>query len=98
VHNNKPRYIRDQLLLIRKIVETFGAWKVFKAVQYCYEHQIYDATALRDVAEKIIIPDEEIAKTPLDLKLLINPENLKKANTKPLKSNIEDYENLFSNN
>ena len=97
VRNNKPRYIRDQLMIIRKTIEASGPNEVFKAIEYCDEHSIYDATSLKAVVEKVVIPDDDHINQPEDLKLLVDVESLKKASIKPIKSNIDNYENLFSN-
>ena len=87
----------NQLMIIRKTIEASGPNEVFKAIEYCDEHSIYDATSLKAVVEKVVIPDDDHINQPEDLKLLVDVESLKKASIKPIKSNIDNYENLFSN-
>jgi len=97
VRKTKPRYIRDQLMIIRKTIESFGSPDVFKAIEYCHEHSLYDAISLKSIVEKIIKSQDHQLRQSEDLKLLVAPENLKRVNAKPLASNIDDYENLLSN-
>jgi len=97
VRHTKPRYIRDQLVAIRSIINELGVENVFLAICYCQENNIYDATSLKSVAEKYVRNQNQAAPAPVSIKLLTMPENQYKANIQPVTSNIADYEKIVSN-
>jgi transposase len=97
IRKSKPRYIRDQLLVVREITKTLGTECIFCAISYCQENNIYDATNLKSVAEKFASEQRQKQSVSLDIKLLATPEKLYKANIKPLNSNIDDYEKIIFN-
>lgn len=46
-----PRYIRDQLLIIRKAQEKFSTAELEKALSYCIERELFSANDFRDTLE-----------------------------------------------
>jgi hypothetical protein len=97
IRQAKPRYIRDQLLSVRSIINDIGVECVFRAICYCQENNIYDASSLKSIAERYAGDQKQISPEPGPIKLLTKPENQYKANIKPVISNIADYENIVSN-
>jgi transposase len=97
VRKSKPRYIRDQLIIIRNLINDIGVECGFMAISFCHENNIYDAVSLRSVAEKYAVDQKQDVHISGRIKLLTSPENLYKANIKPVTSNISDYEKLVSN-
>lgn len=96
IHQAKPRYIRDQLVSVRGIINDLGSECVFRAIAFCLENGIYEATSLKSVAEKFACEQKQKAGESNNIiKLLPKPESLMKASIKPLKSNITDYEHII---
>jgi hypothetical protein len=97
VHQLKPRYVRDQFVCIRKTINEHGVENASRALEYCAEMSLYDATSLKSVAEKYAADKTKSGQIPEKIKLLNKAESLLKATIKPLVSNITDYEKLLSN-
>ncbi len=95
IRKSNPRYIRDQLVLIEKQIETFGIELMRKAIDFCLLHSIYKATDLEMVARKIQAetnnPDKEL---PSSFK--VKSINKTAFTITPEKSNISDYKNLMN--
>ena len=50
VHKDKPRYLRDNLKVIREVMGEYDEEFVGSALQYCLEHRLYNAFYLKDAA------------------------------------------------
>jgi len=46
-----PRYVRDQLRIIKKSQDIYGEEKLLEALNYCTEHDLFSATDFRDALE-----------------------------------------------
>lgn len=91
----KPRYIRDQLLIIRDAVKKKDLQHVEKALDYCTVHNIFRATDFRSILD---LPSEQEA--PRENVVRLNPlsgEVPSNARISPNKSDIEDYQSVMSN-
>lgn len=68
VRQDKPRYIRDQLALLERVIRDHSKDIVRKAITYCAERKLYSTTDCRDAAEYLSMkespPTEETAKLP----------------------------------
>lgn len=53
VHKVYPRYIRDQIGLLKKTLKLHGLEKTSTAMRYCMEHNIFSIVDLLSVANKI---------------------------------------------
>lgn len=97
IHSEKPRYVRDQIILIRKTIEMYDKISVNEALLYCSQNRIYSAVDFKAVIihttrNKSQQPEKIIVKTnPLTNAPSYN------ANLIPSKSNIIDYEQLMQN-
>ncbi len=47
IHQEKPRYYRDQLGVIRKLFEKWDLEMILKGLQYCTEKELYSAVDLK---------------------------------------------------
>jgi hypothetical protein len=61
-----PRYIRDQLAIIRKAQEKYDQSELSRALAYCAERELYSANDFRDTLEffrieKPTIPIREVS-------------------------------------
>lgn len=95
---DKPRYIRDQLLMIKKTIEQNESALINKALDYCMDKKIFSATDFRSILMhyKQDKPDKKDPKIiPLNPLGGILPEG---AMVQPEKSQIEDYQTIFKNN
>ena len=95
IHAAKPRYVRDQLLLIRKTVESNESELITKTIQYCLVNKIASA-----VDFDAIIQQHHRTTTNNDQKVIpLNPlsgNHLNNAILQPHKSSIADYEDIVS--
>ena len=95
VRKDNPRYIRDQLLMIRKMTETFGMQIMDAAINFCVQNQILKATDMKSIAEKIRA--ENNAERPEESEpIAINTLGTSAFKVIPEKSNISDYKNLMN--
>lgn len=93
IKTDKPRYIRDQILLIRDAIAGTEPEKVSKALDYCLANNI-----TRAVDFKAILALETKQKTENTI-IYLNPLNgnhSQNALMKPEKSNIEDYQAILN--
>lgn len=97
IHSEKPRYIRDQIILIRQTIEKYDKQTVNEALTYCCQNGIYSAVDFKAVVKqntRIKIKSKEpviIGKNPLTGSTSVN------VNVVPSKSKILDYEELMQN-
>ena len=88
-----PRYIRDQLLLIRKLSQTYDMTIMNQTLDFCILHKILKATDMESVAEKMKAQSNNNPNSePVKIKT-INKESFKIILQK---SNISDYNNLMN--
>lgn len=97
IRGEKPRYIRDQITLIRQTIEKNDQQTVNEALAYCCHNSIYSAVDFKAVVEqktrnKTIVIEPVIARVnPLSGSLATN------ATIKPSTSKIIDYQILMQN-
>jgi len=95
IRKDNPRYIRDQLMLIKKQTQTYGMKVMEQALRFCLQNKIFKATDMGSVAKKIHtennIPASELPES-------IQIKSLSKSAFKitPQKSSISDYKNLMN--
>lgn len=95
IHLAKPRYIRDQILILRDVVENTLPPTLSKALAYCCDHKIESAMDFKAVVQSLSKTD---AKMPEDKILQMNPLNCALpdvALTQVAKSSIEDYQTIM---
>ena len=94
VKSEKPRYVRDQLIIIKSSIVDMDAQTLSQVLEYCLENHIGRASDFKSIIEmqkqqKRVDP-KIISLNPLSGKL---PQN---ALIQPDKSSIEDYQNLLT--
>jgi len=97
IHQAKPRYMRDQILILRPVVEKTTAPILSKALEYCCANKIASAADFKAVALRMSKPEIE---TPDDKTLQMNPLNGTSpdiALTKVEQSSIEVYQKFMQN-
>jgi transposase len=90
----KPRYVRDQLLLIKKTIEANPSDLITQTIEYCRSYKI-----VRAVDFEAIIKQHHRTTTNSDQKVIpLNPlsgNHLTNALMEPQKSSIADYQNII---
>jgi transposase len=94
IRHDKPRYIRDQLLHIKKLTGTYDMESMNQAMDFCIENKIYRATDLESVVKRILSQrsQETAISQPIDIKTI----NQTSHRIIPNKSNISDYQSLMN--
>jgi hypothetical protein len=97
LRKSKPRYIRDQLMMIRESFGSFSGKAVNQALEYCLKNEIYSASDFVSVVKKYNNEGEgEHVKNKQEIKPLSeNKNNI--ADIQPRASDITDYESIMSN-
>ena len=62
IHQEKPRYYRDQLGVIRRLFEEWNREDIVKGLKYCAERELYSAGELRSTIIYLTQADIEKAK------------------------------------
>ena len=95
IRNSNPRYIRDQLMLIKKQNQIYKRKVMWQALCFCIENKIFKATDLGSVAKKIHTDTNMQAQEP---PVSTQIKSLSKSTFRiiPEKSSISDYKNLMS--
>ncbi len=94
IHKHKPRYIRDQILLLKETIEKSERRVVDQALDYCCDHNITSASDFKSIAQHYTTL-ESSSNTADDKTCLINPLNGKmpdQALIQPATSSINDYD------
>jgi|HubBroStandDraft_1064217.scaffolds.fasta_scaffold53543_1 hypothetical protein len=97
IRTHKPRYIRDQVMLVRQCIEQNEKQFINPALDYCCKNNISSATDFKDLIQHYSRQlNTENQPQPI---ASINPLNgtlNAAALSEPAKSNIKDYETLLS--
>ena len=92
IHQEKPRYYRDQLGVIKKLFEEWNREDIIKGLKYCSEKELYSANELKSCI--IYLTQESLDKhraKPRDSTPL--PEKYR--GDKPEVRSLKDYENAM---
>jgi len=97
IHREKPRYIRDQLIILRQTLNGTGKHLIIKTLQHCVDMQIYSANDFKSVADSYLKKQARKETCHID-PISSNPLSgtmLGIANYQPGKSSISDYDHLM---
>lgn len=97
VRKAKPRYLRDQLMLFKKVIENYTADIVNQSLQYACSNQLNSVTDLQSVAQYLYL-QQNSNPSPEAKIIQMNPFSGKmplKALIQPATSSITDYSELF---
>lgn len=96
---DKPRYIRDQLLVIKGAVKGHDPHIINKALGFCTKNRLYSATDFKDAIAHY--GKEQQVQTPLEKSLKVIPVSLgsqERIKAQPQIRNIKEYEDIFKKN
>lgn len=94
IHVAKPRYTRDQLMIIKRTIEKTEMDLITKTILYCLENSIASAMDFN----AIVMQQQRAAGSHEQKVIPLNPlsgTHLNKAMIEPQKSVIEDYQNII---
>jgi Integrase core domain len=94
IRHDKPRYIRDQLQHVKKLIGIFDMEVMDQAMDFCIENRIYRATDLESVAKKI--HQQSTHETTITQPIIINTINRTAHKIIPNKSEISDYQSIMN--
>ncbi len=94
IRKDKPRYIRDQLQHIKKLIGVMDIDIIDQAMTFCIDNKIYRATDLESVAKKIL--SQKSQETTVSQPIVIKTINQTAHKIIPNKSDISDYQSLMN--
>ncbi|EYE87201.1 hypothetical protein Q428_14620 [Fervidicella metallireducens AeB] len=68
IHNEKPRYIRDQLMLIDSVIQSASNSSISKALDYCVKNHLFSAVDFRDAVNHYSKINVESENAPVEIK------------------------------
>ena len=89
IRNRKPRYIRDQLLIIEKVCFKYPKAELDMALNYCLENKIFNATDFEPVLLAVAKANDN------NYPVLTTTSAISKYKIIPEKSNISDYKQII---
>ena len=97
IRNDKPRYIRDQVMIMRQCIEQNQKHYINLALDYCCKNGVKSARDFKAVVQEYNrqqpVEKQQPALTINPLTGAVNTVKL----SEPAKSNIQDYETLLQN-
>jgi len=91
---DKPRYIRDQLQHIKKLIGIYDIQVMSQGLSFCIENKIYRATDLESVVKKIHSGKNQ--ETTINPPIFVETINRTAHKIIPNKSDISDYQSLMN--
>jgi transposase len=96
VRAEKPRYVRDQLILLKQTIENTDTQTIDNTLQYCLQMKVFSANDFKSVAAGLM--QKETWDKSTTFMAPVNPlsgQSSNVANCQPMKSSIIDYEQLM---
>ncbi|MFO8086816.1 MAG: IS21 family transposase [Bacteroidales bacterium] len=93
VRKNNPRYVRDQLQLIKKTLQTHGVQIMCQVMNICKENDIYRATDIEGMAQQMALQNNQ--QQPITNGVEIKTLDRSAFKILPKRSNIDDYKQLL---
>jgi len=96
IRTDKPRYIRDQLLVIRETIKGHSPNTISKALDFCIKNRLYSAMDFKDAA--VHYAKEQQSQTPQEklLKIIpVFPDSLERIKAQPQIRDIKEYADIF---
>lgn len=98
IHKDKPRYLRDNLKVIREVIGEYSEDLVYKALNYCLEHNLYNAFNLKEATEYY----RKLTSVQKEPQVAVNPlqgdVQMSQFNTSayiPKRSSINQYDKIL---
>jgi len=94
IRKDKPRYIRDQMGIIKRLLKNYPLEIVEQAVIFCAESKIYRAKDLESVVKRDYLKQSQ--EESLEQPVVIKTINQNAHKIIPDKSDISDYQSLMN--
>jgi transposase len=94
IRKDKPRYIRDQMLIIKRLLRSYNMEIIEQAVAFCIQNKIYRATDLESVVKRY--QSQQSQQDTLEQPVVIKTINQTAHKIIPDKSDISDYQSLMN--
>jgi transposase len=96
IHAEKPRYIRDQLMLLKQTIEITDTQIIDLTLQYCLQMKVFSAGDFKSVAAGLLQKRSWEKSTPFITPVNpLNGQSPTAAHCQPVQSSIVDYELLM---
>jgi len=96
IHTEKPRYVRDQLIIIKQTIEITDKQIIDLTLHYCLQMKVFSANDFKSVAaglsQKKSLEKSTPTITPVNP---LNGQSTTVAQSQPMKSSIVDYDLLM---
>jgi len=96
IRAEKPRYVRDQLILLKQTIESTDTQTIDSTLQYCLQMKVFSANDFKSVAAGLV--QKETWNKSTTFRAPVNPLNGQSssaANCQPMQSSIIDYDQLM---
>lgn len=90
-----PRYTRDHLQVILKVLEDTDGARADKTLTFCMKNMLFSANEFEQVLH-VILPDNITPIKKQDLIKLLDKDNLLKVNQAPEIRSLQEYENIIN--
>lgn len=94
IRKDKPRYIRDQILIVKKLTGIYHMKIIEQALDFCIANRIYRATDLESVVKRVL--SQQSQKDKVEQPVIIKTINQTAYKIMPDKSYISDYQSLMN--
>jgi transposase len=97
IRSEKPRYIRDQILLVQKAIKDVPMEVIDRALDFCVKNRLYKATDFQDAINHYQ-KERSIADNASDIDIkvsLLTQENLEKIRVTPKIRDMSEYVNAL---
>lgn len=96
IRAEKPRYVRDQLILLRQTIESTDAQTIDLTLHYCVQMKVFSANDFKSVAAGLLQKKALEKSTPFTTPgNPLNGQSSSAAFSQPMQSAIDDYELLM---
>jgi hypothetical protein len=95
IRKDKPRYIRDQIIMVRQTIREASPEIVAQTLDYCLENRIYNASDFKAIITHLLEEQQPSREAKI---ITLNPLSgsvSKEAFRKPATSSIEDYQQII---
>lgn len=96
IRKDKPRYIRDQLLLIKKISQQYPRFILDMTLEFCMKQNILKATDFESMAEKLNVQTNAVKDNKMPKNIEIKSLNKDTHKISPDKRSISDYKSIMN--
>lgn len=95
IHKDKPRYIRDNLLMIEKHLPELGQEYILKAIDFCLENNVYNSNRLIEIARHYKKEQDGQSTTQIEIPEIKTNCDFDLLEITPQTSKINVYQNLM---